>query len=287
MHDTDSGLLIIDVDNTIYDWIGIWARAFDAMTRLLAEETGRDVFFWRATLRDVHIRRRTLECPGALEDLAAVSKWAPFAGREHVLTRAAGVYRRTWDTQLAPYDGIRDALVRLTGQGWRVVAYTESDAAVAATRLSRMGLAGLIPRVFGRARFSAPAHRDRSLVEIPARLPLAIDQVPRLDMKPNPAGLRDIVARCGNAPWRTVYVGDDLWTDVVMAHQAGVRALWAKYGAAHRTEHVELLESVTHWSPADLAAARAASAIDVTPEATLHDATELADAVIAMPAAIG
>jgi FMN phosphatase YigB (HAD superfamily) len=288
MQDADAGLLVLDVDNTIYDWLAIWARAFGAMTQVLVAETGRDATYWRAAIRDVHVRRHALECSAALEDLAADSAWQPFRGREETaLTRAAGAYRRAWDTHLAPYDGIRASLIRLAENGWRVVAYTESDAAIAACRLSRMGLAGVIPRVFGRAPLSTPTRREWTLVEMPTRLAIAIDHVPRADLKPNPGGLHDIVARCDTPLWRTVYVGDNRWTDIAMAQRLGVRALWAEYGTTRRREHVELLARVTQWSPNDASEERASSTDTVTPDVTLRTASDLVDAVAAMPAAMG
>jgi phosphoglycolate phosphatase-like HAD superfamily hydrolase len=287
MPDRDAGLLIVDVDNTIYDWLGIWARAFGAMTHTLATDTASDVPYWHAALRSVHIRRHALECPGALADLQNDASWTIAVTRDRVLARAAYVYRRIWDTHLTPYEGVREALVRLTENGWRIVAYSESDAAVTAARLCRMGLAGVIPRVFGRAPFSAPVRREWSLVEMPARLPIAIDHVPRADMKPNPAGLRGIVSRCGGTTSRTVYAGDNLRKDIAMAQRLGVRALWAKYGTTRHTEHADLLASVGHWSPADVLQEREAAMSNITPDATLETASELAHATSARCVEVG
>jgi phosphoglycolate phosphatase len=282
MRDIDSPLLVLDVDNTIYDWIGIWARALGAMTSVMTHEIGRTPEYWYAAMREVHIRRHAVECPGALDDLAAERSWLPFVGRETLLARAAAAYRRVWDAQLAPYDGVREALVRLNSLGWRIVAYTESDAAVTATRLTRMGLAGLIPRVFGRAPFSAP-RREWALVQVPARVPIAIDQVPRHDMKPNPAGLRSIVLRCGGELAHTVYAGDSLVNDVVMAQRLGVRAVWAQYGTKCRAEHVELLDRVAYWSTADVAEERAPKPETHTPDAVAADGGGLFEAIAAVP----
>jgi phosphoglycolate phosphatase len=287
MPDTDSPLLVLDADNTIYDWVGIWARAFDAMTSVIAHQTGRDRDYWLDAFREVHIRRRSLECPAALEDLAADRCWAPFSGRESVLAQAAYAYRRVWDAQLAPYDGVRDALVRLASLGWQIVVYSESDAATTAARLTRMGLAGLIPRVFGRAPFSQPLRREWTLVQSPARLPITIDQVPRHDMKPNPAGLRDIVVRCNGSLAHTVYTGDNLAKDVLMAQRLGVRALWANYGTARRPEHAALLDRVAHWSAADVAEERAVTSQSAIPDAVLSDGASLFDAVAAVTVPIG
>jgi phosphoglycolate phosphatase-like HAD superfamily hydrolase len=188
---------------------------------------------------------------------------------------------------LAPYDGIREALVRLAALGWQIVVYSESDAATTAARLTRMGLAGLIPRVFGRAPFSQPLRREWTLVQSPARVPITIDQVPRHDMKPNPAGLRAIITRCGGSLAHTVYVGDNLARDVVMARRLGVRPLWAKYGTERRPEHVMLLDRVAHWTAADVAEERTVTSERTSPDSILEHGAALFDAVAAVPVPIG
>jgi phosphoglycolate phosphatase-like HAD superfamily hydrolase len=119
-------------------------------------------------LRNVHIRRRSLECATMLEDLASDTAWAPFVDRPEILARTANAYRRHWDAHLAPYDGIRDSLARLSEKGWQIVAYTESDATVTATRLARMGFTGVVTQVFGRAPFAHPTRREWALVDVPA-----------------------------------------------------------------------------------------------------------------------
>jgi phosphoglycolate phosphatase len=280
------GLLVTDVDNTLFDWVGTWARAFDAMVAVLESETGRSREYWLQLLRNVHVRRKALECSGALEDLATVGGWAPLSDRPLVLTHAAAAYRRAWDKYLMPYDGILPTLVQLGEQGWRVVAYTESDASITAARLLRMGLAGVVQCVFGRASSPPALTRQWNLVEIPTRMPIAVDLIPRDDLKPNPCGLRDIAARCGMPLDRTVYVGDNLWNDVAMARVLCVRTVWAAYGTRRLPNHTKLVEAVAHWSPADVETERNTTVASARPDFTINDPRELAEAVLAAPVGV-
>jgi phosphoglycolate phosphatase len=281
-----AGLLVTDVDNTIYDWIGTWARACNAMVHVLAVETARPPSQWLALLRKVNTRRGALECPSALEDLSTEGRWTPHPRQAEILSRAAAAYRSAWDTHLTPYDGVRDSLRRLTTKDWRIVAYTESDAAITAVRLTRLGLAGTIGRVFGRSALPSPAHREWALVDTRAHVPIAVDLIPRSDMKPNPRGLRDIAARCGVPLSRTIFVGDNLWKDVAMAQRLGVAALWAAYGTTRVAADQELVDALAHWSPADVVEEDAART-RITPDRTLHTASEIANAVLTAPVAIG
>ena len=281
-------LLVTDVDNTIFDWVGTWARGVTAMLDVLERDTGRTREYWLAALRNINIRRHTLECQAALHDLSQDAAWDSLPDRSAILTRTAAAYRRAWDAHLTAYDGLRDALARLVEHGWAIAAYTESDAVVAATRLTRLGLASVVPRVFGRAPFSIPPVREWALVDTPPRLPIAISFIPREETKPNPTGLRDIAVRSGTPLSQVVYLGDNLWKDVVMAQRLGVPALWAAYGATRQPQDTALVNRLRHWTPDDVAdEQRASTTALVAPDQTLHTASELFNAAMATATAVG
>jgi phosphoglycolate phosphatase len=191
---------------------------------------------------------------------------------------AAAAYRHHWDHHLTTYPGVREALTQLAQDGHEVVAYTESDVSIAATRLTRLGLAGVIRRVFGRPPLPAARETSWCTVGTLRHCPIAIDFIPRDDNKPNPMGLRTIVCLCGATPATTLYVGDNLWKDVAMAQVLGAGAAWAKYGTLRDPAHVSLLERVAHWRPDDVNTERRA-AERVTPDAVLDDPRDLPQAI--------
>jgi phosphoglycolate phosphatase len=272
--DCRTDLVVTDVDNTIFDWVGIWAGAFDALIQSLSLQTRRSADEWLAAARAVHAWRGATECATLLEDLAA-HDWPDGPEPSAVLPRAAAVYRRYWDVHLAPFQGVREVLTALAQHGIAVVAYTESDAAVTAARLTRMGLAGVIRIVFGRTAHPHGKHPEWSLAPPASRSPINIDLVPQQDSKPNPLGLRQILGQCAVAAQHAAYVGDSLRTDVVMAQRLGVRAFWAWYGTNRRPEHVDLLDRVAHWAGSDVAEERAGTVDTTRPDAVLLQPMDL------------
>ena len=48
-------------------------------------------------------------------------------------------------------------------------------------------------------------------------------------------------------------IGDDVRNDLGMAHEAGVDAIWARYGVNHLPADREVLLHFTHWSVSDAA----------------------------------
>jgi FMN phosphatase YigB (HAD superfamily) len=272
-------LVVTDIDNTLYDWVNLWAGAFGSMIRTLAQKTERSADHWIRAAQAVHLRRSATECPSLLCDIAGAATWPLALDPAKVMPAAAAAYRDYWDHHLTTYPGVREALTQLAEQGHVVVAYTEGDVSIAATRLARLGLAGVIRRVFGRAPLPTSAEPSWCTVGTLRNCPIAVDFIPREDSKPNPTGLRTIISLSDASPLNTVYVGDNLWKDVVMAQRLGVTAVWARYGTTRDPEHVALLGRVAHWSARDLGAEQKVTADSVTADVVLDDPRELPDAI--------
>ena len=272
-------LVVTDVDNTLFDWVSLWAGAFSALIHTLVERTDRGTDQWLKAAHAVHLRRGATECPSLLCDLASSATWPIGLDPSKVLPAAATSYRQYWDHHLTTYPGIRETLTQLAEQGHVVVAYTEGDVSIAASRLARLGLAGVIRRVFGRPPLLSATESAWGLVGTSRNCPIAIDFIPREDNKPNPTGLRTIIALCDATPSTTVYIGDNLGSDVVMAQTLGVGAMWARYGARRADDHVALLERVAHCAPQAVSAERNATLSNVTPDAVLDDARQIPDVI--------
>lgn len=275
----DGCLVVTDVDNTVYDWVSLWAGAFEAMIATLVDQTHIDRDEWLDAAHIVHVRRGSTECPSLVADMVASAAWPARVNAARVAPAAAASYRDYWDHHLAPYAGVREALMDLAAQGHTVVAYTEGDVSIAASRVARMGLAGVIRCAFGRAPLPQASVGAWSLVNTARSCPLAVDFIPREDNKPNPAGLRSIIARCGASPAATVYVGDNLFKDVAMARAVGAGACWARYGTARRAADVALLARVAHWTASDTRAERGLTEHTLGPDIVLDDPRALSQAV--------
>ena len=279
-------LVVVDVDNTLYDWVRLWAGAFSAMLDSLVRATGQHRDHWLNAARAVHVRRGATECPSLLCEMADAATWPQAIDASAVLPAAATVYREYWNHHLTAYPGVRESLGALAQDGHVVVAYTEGDVAIAATRIARLGLAGVIRRVFGRPPLPAARQPAWSTIGVIRHGPIGKDFIPREDSKPNPTGLRTIMAQCQSAAHTTLYVGDNLWKDVVMAQALGVSAVWARYGTARDAEHVSLLERVAHWNRHDVSREQSATLQTVTPDDVVDDPRDLSRVVARRAAAV-
>ena len=101
--------------------------------------------------------------------------------------------------------------------------------------------------------------------------------VPRQDRKPNPQLLADICRKEGADPKVTYYLGDSLVRDIAMAKQAGVTAIWARYGTEYDPKHWQYLVKVTHWTDEDVQREKILKSkySDVVPDYTIDSFAQL------------
>lgn len=147
-----------------------------------------------------------------------------------------------------------DALQRIRASGCAIVVYTESMAFYSNYRIRYFCLDGLIDYIYSPKDHDIP--RGLSTEQI-RRYPASHYELkktihchtPAGVLKPSEQLLLSIIAEVGGTVEDTLYVGDNLVKDILMAQRARVRNAWAKYGEAHRRTDLDynLLRAVTHW----------------------------------------
>lgn len=247
--------VITDLDNTLYDWVAMWGAAFKAMLRVLVDRSGVDQAVIEAEAREVHRAYGTTEYSFLIESLPSLQRKHPGRDLAEVYADAIRAYREARDANLRLFPTVMDTLATLKANGCLIVGYTDSRAFYSGYRVRKVGLDGVLDFLF-----SPPGH------ELPGRAgarrgpPLEAHELektvhrhtPEGEVKPNPAVLADIMRDTGAAPARTIYLGDSLMRDVLMAQEAGVRDVFAKYGLALHRDEYELLRRVSHWTDADI-----------------------------------
>jgi phosphoglycolate phosphatase-like HAD superfamily hydrolase len=267
--------LIVDVDNTLFDWVGVWYQAFSALVTSLEAASGIERPTLLSGFRAIHRRHSTTEYPFALLELLRAEELssstngsmradASDAGDqfsmkgEHELTAfapellrsAAADYRRAAEAALMPYPHARETLDWFRSRGTRVIALTETRLDVSGPRLRQLGLDGIIDILYGPGPWAEPS-RDGQLALWPYGAPPLEQTIGRPiepHRKPQPEALRQILADVDVRPHEALYVGDHLHKDIGMAQQADVPVAWARYGTVRRTHELALLHEVCHWS---------------------------------------
>lgn len=239
-------LLVTDLDNTLYDWVGFFAKAFRAMVEVAVPILGVDREALLDQLQAVHRRHHDSERPWSLaETEIARSKWPNEEERRLALDDAFHAFNSVRKQELRLYPGVTETLDRIRGTGVVIVGHTEASSLNASGRIERLGLEALFDRLYA-------ADGGGSVPNT------KIIAVPRDIHKPDPRILQDICREFAIAPEHALYVGDSISRDIGMAKQVGMWAAWAAYGTRHAAEDWATLTRVTHWTDDDVARATAA-----------------------------
>lgn len=248
-------LLITDLDNTLYDWVTFYARAFGSMVDAMAEllrvprERLLDEF------KTIHQSYGNSEQPFAALELPAVQQAYPGVSREELarcLDRPFQAFNTSRNAHLRLYDGVAETLQELNSRQIKIVGHTEAHPVNAWYRLRTLEASSYFSRLYaleGRLLPHPTPGRDNGQAQPPELVTL----VPRTERKPNPRLLLDICEREGVAPHEACYVGDSLTRDISMAKEAGVTAVWARYGLSYDANLWAVLVRVTHWTAEDVA----------------------------------
>jgi phosphoglycolate phosphatase len=144
---------------------------------------------------------------------------------------------------------VEESLRNLRMRGVRIVAHTEALFQNAYYRLIKLGLVDLIDRLYTSTTALPPAPN----VSIMQPRSDFVSLLGEHERKPDPQVVLDICAKEKVDPVAAVYVGDSLTRDVAMAVNAGVTAVWARYGRSFAQDDWNYLVRITHWTAEDVA----------------------------------
>jgi len=250
-------MLVCDLDNTLYDWVGYFVPSFNAMVEAALPIIGCDREQLLDDLREVHQRHHDSEQPFALIETSIVQR--QFAGMSlpemaKALDPAFHAFNSMRKKTLRLNLGVMEGLSSLHRAGIILVAHTESRLYGAFDRLLRLGILRYFRKVYCRER-PVSVHPNEAasaawLNQVPMDL---VRELAHHQVKPDPDVLLEICRTEGVETSDTAYVGDSVARDILMAKRAGVFAIWAEYGAKHDRSLYADLVRVTHWTPDEVA----------------------------------
>jgi len=246
-------LLITDLDNTLYDWVTFFAHSFDAMVQELSTLLDTDRHSLLSEFKEIHQRYGSTETPWAALELPTVRVKFPGLSNVELATRLEPAFRAFSDARrqhLRLYPSVNETLSSLRASGVMIIGHTEALPVNAFYRLWRLGITDKFRRLYTiEGHTIEPPFPDR-----PHAIPSQdlIRTLPSSERKPNPAVLLDICAREGFKVHDCCYLGDSLIRDIAMAKDAGMTAVWARYGTRYEPRLWDLLVAVTHWTAADV-----------------------------------
>lgn len=250
-------LLVTDLDNTLYDWFGIWHSSFSALLEEVAGISGVPIEVLEQNARDVHQRHRTSEYSFLLNEMECLRALHGDGDIATIYVEAIHRFRSARKRATHLYPTVADTLRTIQRVGVPVVAYTDSLAFHSFQRIKALGLDGVIAAMYSPPDHEVPDGLDVSEVRSQAPSEYEFDHTARIELpigaaKPDPAVLKQICADFDVSPEETVYVGDNPMKDVAMAQAVGAIDVLAEYGVSVNRDGYDLLCRVSHWTEPDI-----------------------------------
>ena len=249
-------LLICDLDNTLYDWVGFFVPAFYAMVdeavRILACD--REVLL--DELKLVHQHYQDAEHPFALLEtgtVAHVMRHLDVEERRRTLDPAFRAFNTVRKDRLKLYPGVEDTLERLKQDGVALVAHSESKLYSVVFRLRFLDLTKYFEKIYCLERPPRTLGDQSRIKSFWADFPTSrIVELTHHQRKPSPEVLGEIIKTFDLEAREAAYIGDSIAKDVYMAKQVGSIAIWAEYGSKHPPDEYAKLVRISHWTPAEI-----------------------------------
>ena len=267
-------LLVTDLDDTLYSWIGFFIPAFYGML----DELSLILSVPKSDLLDeyqhVHQEKGSVEDPFATLYLPSVKAAYPGKTKEELLNILNPVFHKfnsIRKKKLELYPGVKETLEKIAGMGIKVVGYTDSAEENGFYRLKRLGIDDYFQSVYV----------SDSQFELPDYLPASEKTQIVHGKKPNPAVIHKICQQESVAIGEIVYLGDSLTKDVYMARRAGALSVLCKYSynAKGQDELYSKLVAISHWTATDFEQEKAIKEIckaeNIHPDYTIHAFDEI------------
>lgn len=234
-------LLITDLDDTLYDWLGYFIPSFYGMVDEIASITkiNKDVLL--KEFKSIHQSYGSVEYPFATLELPSILNKYNGKSKEdikEILGEAFHKFNSIRKRNLKLYDGVEDTLKQLFENGITIIGYTESAQENGFYRLKKLGIAQCFKNIYtSESKYISDIPLDKKIITVKTK-------------KPDKDILITICKQEKCSISETVYIGDSLTKDVYMAKMANITSIWANY-PKDNNNYYNLLVDITSWSEED------------------------------------
>ncbi len=271
--------LILDLDNTLYNWVDSFAPSFRAMVHVLARVTKYEENLIVESFRKVYKKHNTVEYAFAIQELDIWNElgWEKDKILHDAVKPARTAFSITRSKYSTLYPNVRETLYWAKEQGMLIIAYSVAPYYLAEGRLRAFKIDHLFSHLYTWYGYDVDYESGNLPQDIVPRNKSRIPKIRRLDVstiKPNPVGLFTLVEECKIDINYSYLVGDSLDKDIALAQKVGIVDIWARYGKNVLPQSIETLSKITHWSSGEEKRHERAQ-VEIIPTFTIDDFSEI------------
>lgn len=247
-------VLICDIDNTLYDFVGFFAPSFRAMIHALSRELNVPEDDLIEEYRKIYQDAGSLEYRFSTQRLPFLLSLSDGDERRRLEQLAEVVFSRIRRKYFKPYPSVKNALESMKQGGVHLVVCTNAPSYLGIRRLYQLGLLKYFERVLTWSGFSqegeAEINKERELLSWFEARGGAVHLFNDDQVKPSPAMFAAVRAIYGPSA-EYFAVGDSIKKDLIpAAREIGATTVWAEYGSLVDPGDVATLDRIVPWSDA-------------------------------------
>ncbi len=246
-------LLVMDIDNTVFDWVDYYVNAFGGLLSTVADTIKVPYATLAAQAKEVFAAHGSIEYPFAVQELPAVNEhYGDDIDRmlSECVDPSRVVFKALAVKHMVLYPGVAETLqqIRTAFRGMPIVALTDAPRYVAMWKLNKLGILPMFDAVYGLSDPRLPTSAKLGRVKVDARILLKhlqqndfgftgkIRILPDDYEKPGVRGLKTVLMdfdqdEPATKRQQVLWLGDNLRKDIGLGVRLGVKTAWAKYGA--------------------------------------------------------
>lgn len=237
-------LVITDLDDTLYSWIGFFIPAFYEMVSELSKLVDISQEDLLDEYRLVHQQLKGVEYPFATLRLPSIKKRYADLSKEEILIQLNPAFHKFNSIRkklLKLYYGVEETLDFLVKNNILIVGYTESAEENGFYRLKKLGIEHYFKDVF----VSNSSYRKSNNMLPSSKTHIVSGKKPNADL------IKQICKNETISIENTLYLGDSLTKDMLMAKNAGVIAVWCNIPQEDAKNLYDKLVRISHWNSED------------------------------------
>lgn len=243
---SSNDLVVLDIDNTLFDWVAYYVPAMEALIECVSHLTKICPDQIMKEAKAIFEAQGSIEYPFVIQELPCLHQ--RYYGRiEQLLTEIVlpgrEAFRHAAKAKLRPYEKVKETIGELK-ESATLVALTDAPRYVAMWKLNKLGVLHHFDGVYGLPDPKIPICSITGNPKVtPELLRKHLSQenfyfqgrarsFPNDYEKPSIKGLKTVLMDydLDMEPHRVLWVGDNLNKDVRMGRSLGVRTAWARYG---------------------------------------------------------
>ena len=249
-------VLITDLDDTIWNWFSMWFESSNNFYNNIIKHLNKDAEQLYSDFRIVHQKYHTSEASNEIEEVKSLTeedidfiKNVPVIGQKTIMHK----YHSDRLHNLSLYPNVLETLHTLRSKSIKIIGFTESNTFHTLRRIKHLNLDFLFDSIYAPIDLGKKSMQQRLYPEEEYQLnSTKIIELAEGTKKPNKHVLLTILAQNNFGTDEAIYIGDKLQKDVLMANEANVFSVHAKYGDIPLSDRYKLLQKVSHWSEEDV-----------------------------------